>query len=137
MCLYEHYICTVDDVSAQTICAISPNLDTLTLADGLARDVEFHCQCMDSNGMMITGTRWLLSSGSSAPTQNVNIPPAVLYIASTFDNSDAGTYICSPNNMTNNPSRDTITLSTGSEYVASYLKLSSDNTALIILVIHC
>ena len=71
--------------------------------------------------MMITGTRWLLSNGYAAPTQNFNIPPAVLYIASPFDNNpDAGTYICSPNNMANNPSRDTITLSTGSEYVDYY-----------------
>ena len=70
---------------------------------------------MNSNGMMITGTRWLLSNGNAAPT-NATIPPAVLYIASPFDdNPDAGTYICSPNNMANNPSRDTITLSTGSE----------------------
>ena len=104
------------DVSVQ--CIISPNLDTLTIADGLTRDVEFHCQCMDSNGMMITGTRWLLSNGNAAPTQNVNIPPAVLYIAMPFTNDpDAGTYICSPNNMANGPSRDTITLTTGGEYV--------------------
>ena len=98
---------------------ISPNLTTLTVANGLVRDVEFHCQCMDDNGMMITGTRWLLSNGTSAPTQNFNIPPAILLLASPFDNTDAGTYICSPNNMQNDPSRDTITLSTGSEYVAN------------------
>ena len=74
---------------------------------------------MDSNaGMMITGTRWFLPNGSAAPTQDLNVPPAVLYIAMPFDSSDAGTYICSPNNMVNNPSRDTITLSsTGSEYL--------------------
>ena len=68
--------------------------------------------------MMITGTTWLLSDGTSAPTQNFNIPPAVLLLPSPFDSTDAGTYICSPNNMQNDPSRDTITLSTGSEYVA-------------------
>ena len=106
---------TVDDVSAQTSCVISPDLTTLPIRNGLIRDVEFHCQCMDGNGMMITGTRWLLSNGSSAPTRNVNILPAVLYIPQPFDSSDAGTYICSPNNMANDPSRDTITLSTGSE----------------------
>ena len=112
------YLCAVDDVSAQTSCVISPNLTALAIADGLTRDVEFHCQCMDINGMMITGTRWLLSDGTSAPTQNnLNIPPAVLYIASPFGSSDAGTYICSPNNMATDPSRDTITLSTESEYV--------------------
>ena len=116
-----YYLCTVDDVSSQTSCVISPNLDALTIADGVTRDVEFHCQCKDDNGMMITGTRWLLSNGISAPTQNFNIPPAVLLIASPFDGTDAGTYICSPNNMQNDPSRDTITLSTGSEYAAMYI----------------
>ena len=97
-------------------CVISPDLTALTITDGLVRDIEFHCQCMDVNGMMISGTRWFLSNGSAGPTQNVNIPPAVLYIASPFDSSDAGTYICSPNSMADNPSRDTITLNTGSEY---------------------
>ena len=67
--------------------------------------------------MMITGTRWLLSDGTSAPIQNFNIPPAVLLIANPFDSTDAGTYICSPNNMQNDPSSDTISLNTGSEYV--------------------
>ena len=72
--------------------------------------------------MMITGTRWLLPNGNAAPTRDFNIPPAVLYIANSlvnryrFDSSDAGTYICSPNNMTNDPSRDMITLSIGSKY---------------------
>ena len=97
-------------------CVVSPDLTTLTIADGLTRDVEFHCQCMDSNGTMITGTRWFLSNGNAAPTQNVSIPPAVLYIASPFDSSDAGTYICSPNNMAYDPSRDTIELTAESEY---------------------
>ena len=69
--------------------------------------------------MMITGSRWLLSNGNAAPTQNLYIPPAVLYIPMPFDSSGAGIYICSPNNMANNPSRDTITLSTGSEYVCT------------------
>ena len=70
--------------------------------------------------MMITGTRWLFTNGTSAPTQNFSIPPAVLLIASPFDSTDAGTYICSPNNMQNDPSTDIITLSTGSKYVATY-----------------
>ena len=113
--LYFVYTCTVDDVSAQTSCVISPNLTNLTIADGLVRDVEFHCQCMDSNGMMITGTRWLLSNGNAAPTRDLDIPPAVLLIASPFDSSNAGIYICSPNNMANDPSRDTIDLITASE----------------------
>ena len=118
------YLCAVDDVSAQTRCVISPNLTTLTITNGLQRDVEFHCQCMDSNGMMITGTTWLLSNGNAAPTQNFSIPPAVLYIPQPFNSSNAGTYICSPNNMADNPSRDTITLNTGSEYVLQKLTLS-------------
>ena len=67
--------------------------------------------------MMIIGTRWLLSNGNLAPTQNFNIPPAVLLIARPFDDTDAGTYICSPNNMQDDPSRDIIMLSTGSEYM--------------------
>ena len=71
--------------------------------------------------MMITGTRWLFTNGTSAPTQNFNISPAVLLIASPFDNTDAGTYICSPNNMQNDTSRDTIALITGSKYVRSYV----------------
>ena len=78
--------------------------------------------------MMITGTRWLLSNGTSAPTQDFNIPPAVLFIASPFDNTVAGTYICSPNNNQNDSSRDTITLSTGSEYVAIYINYLADTT---------
>ena len=68
--------------------------------------------------MMITGTRWHLPNGTSAPTQNFNIPRAVLLIARPFDNTDAGTYICSPSNMQNDPSRGAISLSTGGEYVA-------------------
>ena len=113
-CSEYYYLCTVS-------CVISPNITTLTIRSGLARDVEFHCQCTDDNGMMITGTRWLSSDGTSAPTQDFNIPPAVLLIPSPFDNTDAGTYICSSNNNQNDPSRDTITLSTGSEYVATYI----------------
>ena len=70
--------------------------------------------------MMITGTTWLFSNGISAPTQDLNIPYAVLLLPSPFVSSDAGRYTCSPNNNVNDPSRDTITLSTGSEYVATY-----------------
>ena len=110
---YYYYLYTVDDVSAQ--CVISPDLDSLTIANGLTRTVEFHCQCMDGNAM------WLFSNGTSAPTQNLNIPPAVLFLANQFVGSDAGTYTCSPNNMLNDSSRDTITLSAGSEYVATYI----------------
>ena len=82
---------------------------------------------MDSNGIMITGTRWF-HNGSSVTIQNavtssitapyqINTTPITLYINGPFttDHSHTGTYICSPNNMTNDPSRDTITLSVGSE----------------------
>ena len=66
---------------------------------------------------------WLLSNGNSAPIQNFNIPPAVLYIADEFVSSDAGTYTCSPNNMLNDPSGDNITLNAQSEYVHSDILL--------------
>ena len=120
--MYEHciFVHAVDDVAVQ--CVISPDLTTLTIADGLTRDVEFHCQCMDSNGIMITETRWL--NETVLPPRFVNIPPAVLYITMPFDSSDAGTYICSPNNMANDPSRDTIDLIAASEYVLQKLTLS-------------
>ena len=108
-------------MSAQ--CVISPNITTLTIADGLTRAVEFHCQCMDGNA------RWLLSNGNSAPTQNLNIPPAVLFIADGFGSSNAGTYTCSSNNMLNDPSDDTIILSAGSEYVTTYIFVINIQTA--------
>ena len=73
--------------------------------------------------MMITGTRWFLSNGTSAPTQDLNIPPAVLLIAMPFTNANAGTYTCSPNSMSSTPPGDTITLDAGSEYVAKYLHI--------------
>ena len=120
---------TVDDVSAQTSCVISPNLTTLTLANGLTRDVEFHCQCIDSNGMMITGTTWF-HNGSSVTTRNaitssitapyqINTTPITLYFNGPFttDHSHTGTYTCSPNNMATDPSRDMITLVGAREYL--------------------
>ena len=127
------YLCTVDDVSAQTSCVISPDLTALTITNGLTRDVEFHCQCMDSNGTLITGTRWF-HNGSSVTTQNaktssitapyqINTTLITLYINRPFttDHSHTGTYICSPNNMANDLYRDTITLTAGSEYLAIYV----------------
>ena len=123
-----YYLYTVDDASAQTSCVISPNLIALTITNGLRRDVEFHCLCMDSNGMMINGTRWF-HNGSEIATQNavtssitapyqINTTPITLYINEPFttNHSHTGTYTCSP--KANNPSRDTITLSVGSEYLA-------------------
>ena len=80
--------------------------------------------------MMVTGTRWF-HNGSSVTTQNaisssitapyqINTTPITLYINSPFttDRSHTGTYTCSPNSMSSTPSRDTITLNAGSEYVA-------------------
>ena len=129
--LYFVYTCTVDDVSAQ--CVISPNLNNLTIANGLGRDVEFHCQCMDSNGMMITGTRWF-HNGSAITTQNavtssitapyqINTTPITLYINAPFttDRSHTGIYTCSPNNMATDPSRDTIDLTIASEYTLIFI----------------
>ena len=79
--------------------------------------------------MMITGTRWL-HNGTAVPTRNaitssitapyqINATPITLYINSPFttNRSHTGTYTCSPNNMANNPSGDTIFLSVGSECV--------------------
>ena len=56
-----HYFCTVDDASAQASCVISPDLATLTIRDGLVRNVELHCQCMDDSGI-ITGASWFYGS---------------------------------------------------------------------------
>ena len=126
--LYEHeyyYFCAVDDVSAQ--CIISPNLDSLTIADGLTRDVEFHCRCMNSDGMIM----WF-HNGSSLPTQNaitssvtapyqINTTPITLYINAPFttDRSLTGTYTCSPNStFPTIPPGDAITLDAESKYVA-------------------
>ena len=72
---------------------------------------------------------WLLSNGNSAPIQNFNISPAVLFIADEFVSSNAGTYTCSPNNMLSDPSRDTITLNARSEYVATYIFVINIQTA--------
>ena len=132
----EHYycFCTVDDVSAQTSCVISPDLTTLTLANGITRSIEFHCLCMDGNGMMITGTTWF-HNGGLLPTQNaitssitapyqINTTTITLYINAPFttDRSHTGTYICSPNSMSSaSPPGDAITLNAESKYVAIHI----------------
>ena len=77
--------------------------------------------------MKITGTRWF-HNGSSVTTQNarnssitapyqINTTPITLYINAPFttNHSHTGTYICSPNNMANDTSRETIDLIAGSE----------------------
>ena len=129
--LQYYYLCTVDDVSGQTSCVISPNIATLTIADRLERDVELHCQCTDDNGMMITGTTWF-HNGTSVTIQNaessnittpyqINTTPTTLYINAPFttDHSHTGTYTCSPNSMSSTPPGDTITLNAGSKYIAT------------------
>ena len=124
--LYEHYYyypCTVDDVSAQTSCVISPNLTNLTIRDGLVRNVELHCQCMDSNGI-ITGTRWfagntlVAQNDSDRPYSTTNTVPSRFLFSAPFTNADSGTYTCSPNDTfpTRQPG-DAITLIATSEYV--------------------
>ena len=125
--LYEHYYCDLCILD----CIISPNLDTLTIANGLQRDVELHCLCMDNNGMMITGTTWFHNGSSVTTTRNtrdasitapylINTTPIILNINAPFttDSSHTGTYACSPNSMSSTPPGDAITLNAGSEYVA-------------------
>ena len=116
MCEHYYYLCTVDDVSAQTSCVISPNLTNLTIRNPLARDIEFHCQCMDDNGV-ITGTRWfrgntLVSQNNTSRAYSTNTVPSRLNFRARFTDADIGTYTCSPNDMFPTiPPGDAITLS--------------------------
>ena len=117
------YLSIVDNVSAQTSCVISPDLDMLTIRDPLGRDVELHCQCMDDNGI-ITGTRWFSNMTTIVPTDNSNRPystgnaPSRLIFTMPFTNSDTGTYTCSPDNtFPTIPPGDSITLNTAGKYV--------------------
>ena len=127
--------CTVGDVSAQTSCVISPNITTLAIRDGLVRNVELHCQCMDENGMITTGTSWFRGSTLFTGTlDDPNLPtdaPSILFIASPFTSSVAGTYTCSPDSTfpTMLPPGDAITLTTGSKYITTYIYgcICSDN----------
>ena len=125
------YLSIVDNVSAQTSCVISPDLDVLTIRNPLGRDVELHCQCMDDNGI-ITGTRWFLPNMSIVSTDDSIRPystgtsPSRLIIVSMFTNSDTGTYTCSPNNtFPTIPPGDSITLNTLGKYYNMYNLLSS------------
>ena len=121
------HLSIVDNVSAQTSCVISPDLDMLTTRSSLGRDVELHCQCMDDNGI-ITGTRWFSDMTTIVTTGNSNRPystgtaPSRLIIASPFTNSDVGTYTCSPNDtFPTIPAGDNITLNTeGKIYITIY-----------------
>ena len=101
---------------AQTSCVISPDFDMLTIRDGLGRDVELHCQCMDDNGI-ITGTRWFLSDMNIVSTDSSNClysddtAPSRLILTSPFTNTDVGTYTCSPDStFPTIPPGDSITL---------------------------
>ena len=124
MNIVNYYPCTVDDVTAQTSCVISPDLTTLTIRDGLQRNVELHCQCMDDNGI-ITGTRWFAEStlvpqsDSDRPNSTTDAVPSRLMFSAPFAIADSGTYTCSPNDMfPATPPGDAITLIAASEYVA-------------------
>ena len=122
-----YYLCTVDDVSAQTSCVISPDLTALTIRNPQGRPIEFHCQCMDGNGI-ITGTRWfagstLISQSDTDRPYSTNTVPSRLIFSSPFTDADIGTYTCSPDStFPTIPPGDAITLSTGSEYVRSYIR---------------
>ena len=112
------YLSIVDNVSAQTSCVISPDLDMLTIRDNLGRDVELHCQCMDDNGI-VTGTRWFLPNMNIVSTDSSNRPystgtaPSRLIFTMPFTNSDTGTYTCSPDStFPTIPPGDNITLNT-------------------------
>ena len=116
------YICTVDDVSAQTSCVISPDFDKLTIRNNSLPDVDLHCQCMDDNGI-ITETRWFLPDMSIVSTDNSNRPystgtaPSRLIIAGPFTSSDDGTYTCSPDDtFPTIPPGDSINLIAAGKY---------------------
>ena len=90
----------------------------LTIRNGLGRDVELHCQCMDDNGI-ITGTRWffpnmsVVSTDSSARPYSNGTAPSRLIFTNPFTNSDTGTYTCSPGStFPTIPPGDSFTLNT-------------------------
>ena len=103
---------------------------SLAIRDGLVRNIEFHCQCIAANGMMINGmwfrgtSNTALSTGdstSTTPYQINNTTRNILFINSPFTSSHAATYYCSPNNVRDNSNGDNVTLSTGSEYVVMHV----------------
>ena len=110
----------VDYASAQTSCVISPrNLTALRIRNPLEAHVEFKCQCMDDNEMILNGTRWFLPNGNLVSEGSQNGPyyessaPGTLRIMS-FNDSYTGTYTCSPTNTSSAvPPGDTIALSAG------------------------
>ena len=74
------------------------------------RNVELHCQCVNSSGILISGTRWFYNgrivpirateSSSGATYQTNSIARSILFINRAFTGAThAGTYTCSPNNM--------------------------------------
>ena len=110
--------CIVDDVSAQTSCTIFPtNPTTLAIRNPLGALVEFNCQCMDGNGMILNGTRWFHNGNLVTNVTPMDGPytnaDGTLNII-TFTDSDAGTYTCSPTSTSSAvPPGDMITLSAG------------------------
>ena len=137
--------CPVDDVTAQTSCVISPNITSLAIRTNLVRNVEFHCQCMDDNGMITTGTSWFRGSTLYTGTLNdTNLPtdaPSILLIPLPFTSSDAGTYTCSPVSTftTMLPPGDSITLTTGSKYITIYTNalLLMRKVSILLYVLFC
>ena len=93
------------------------------------RDVELHCQCMDSDGMMIAGARWFYNgrmvpirttqtTTSGAIYQINNTTRNILFINQEFTGSShAGTYTCSPNDVlySTTSGSDNITLNADGE----------------------
>ena len=81
--------------------------------------------------MITTGTSWFRGSTLYTGTLvDPNLPtdaPSILFIASPFTSSDAGTYTCLPvSTFTTIPPGDTITLTASGEYIALFIVLYSD-----------
>ena len=120
MCLVLLY--TVDDVSAQINCIISPTNITLTIHTG-SRFVEFNCQCMDGDDI-ITGTSWFHGNTLVTTQGNTNyhnddhyynnITIGRLHI-DTFYSGDRGKYTCSLNGTL----EVSITLNVKGEYICN------------------
>jgi len=123
MCIDNYLFIVNDDVSAQTSCVVSPDLDMMTIRDDLRRDVELHCQCTDDDNGIITGTRWFSDMTTIVPTDNSSRPystgtaPSRLIFTSPFNGSDTGIYTCSPDSaFPTIPPGDSITLNTAGKY---------------------
>ena len=106
------------------------NPTTFTIRNPLSALVEFNCQCMYDNGMILTGTRWflpngnLVSDGSQAGPYYESSAPGTLRIM-MFTDSYTGDYTCSPASTSSAvPGRDVITINAGTgEYICSIITL--------------